>query len=110
MIPFITYREPDMNDVLQYYILQKRHPHFIGVLWGLPEFNLVPSVGVSGHTLWIKYAGTLSGLFPAQRDIDKELAIVLQDMALWFYQHRILNDEKKYKKFKIKKDVPASNQ
>ena len=111
MIPYVTFREP-LEGQLQYFILQKAFPHFVGVLTYLPVDNrIIPSIPISGYNLWVTFNGTLRGnMIPTYNNIDKEAMEALNAMAIWFYQNRILPDEKRYKKFKIQPNVSSPAQ
>ncbi len=102
MNPFITYREKDENGVLQYYILQRDFPHFIGVI--LPSFEVGNWYApISGYMLWVNFAGTIrGGLIPSYRDISDEINYSMQKMADWYLPDRVLVNKKKYKKWEIK--------
>lgn len=107
---FITFREPDDTGEVQYYILQREHPHYIGVIKNLPREKTLMRAAIPGHILWVEFAGTLRGNFVESRvDIVAELNGVFTDMAEWFYLNRIKPNEKKFKKFKLKSNVPVSN-
>lgn len=99
---FITYREKDSSGVLQYYILQKDFPHINGLILNKPcEGNWCSPV--PGYNLWIVFDYTIRGkMIPSYKNIREEISSVLDRMAAWFYAERIMQDEKKYKKFKIK--------
>lgn len=102
MSPFITYREADNNGQLQYYILQKEHPHFIGVISTSPTKLLVPAIPITAHNLWVVFDGTLRGsLIPSYLNVGEEIKSVMMDMAQWYYANRIAVEPKKYKKFKV---------
>lgn len=111
MIPYITFREIDDSGELQYYILQREHPHYVGVIKNVPHGNILMRAAIPGHMLWVEFAGTLRGNFvEARTDIVAELDGLFTDMAQWFYLNRVKPNEKKYKKFKLKSNVPISNQ
>jgi hypothetical protein len=104
VIPYITYREPDSEGKLQYYILQKRFPHFVGKIIETPKISLV-LVPIAGYSLYVCWAGTLMGnLIPNHRNIEEEIKDSFVKMAEWFYQERILTEPKKYKKWLLKQD------
>jgi len=110
MIPYITYREKDDNGEMQYYILQKAFPHMTGRLVTFPIEGALANEPISGYNLWITWGGCLRGnVIPDSRNFDKEIANVFAQMSSWFYGERILVDEKKFKKFKIKTDVNSTN-
>jgi len=100
---FITYREMADDGVLRYYILQRDFPHSIGVVLSSPNHGAVAQSVVAGYNLFIVYDGTLRGNFiAAYPGFEEELNGVFMDMAAWYLSERILTDEKKYLKFKIK--------
>lgn len=109
MTPYITFRETDDKGELQYYILQREFPHYIGVVKSMPEATTWVNAPVAGHYLWVCFAGTLRGnMVPAFPDFHKEMESVFTSMAEWYYLNRIKGNEKKFKKFKIETNVPIS--
>lgn len=101
MDAFITYREKDI-DGLQYYILQKEFPHFICKISFKPDKIFVNAVPIAGYKMWLVFNYCLRGKYlPSFKEIDKLILTVMEEMALWFLVNRILQDEKRYKKFKI---------
>ena len=109
MTPYITFREPDEKGELQYYILQRQHPNYIGVIQSVPRENILMRAAVPGHLLWVEFAGTIRGNFVEARvDVVEELDGIFTDMAQWFYLNRVKLNEKKFKKFKLKSNVPIS--
>lgn len=101
MIPFITFREPDDNGAVQYYILQREFPHYVAVVKNVPHGNIV-NAPISGYYLWVCFAGTLRGnMIPAFPDVYKEMESVFTSMAEWYFVNRINSNPKKYKKWKI---------
>lgn len=106
MNPYITFRDRDKNGELKYYILQREFPHYLCVISGMPEKLFVAASAVAGYNLYIVFSGSLrGGLIPSYKNVDKEIMLVMEDMALWYYANRILMEEKKFKKFKIKNDT-----
>lgn len=103
MSPFITFRDTDKNNTLQYYILQREYPHYLAVISDHPVINKLGQSAVASHNLYIVHVGTLRGinLIPAQNKVWEEIQSVCDQMAEWFYIHRILPDQKKYKKWRI---------
>ncbi len=102
---FITYREED-DGVLKYYILQKEFPHNCGVISIKPNPEAIVQSTVSGYNLWVVHAGTLRGNMIAVYPSYKEnLQLCYDEMANFFYNERILKDEKRYEKFKIKSNA-----
>lgn len=101
MEPFITFKDTDKSGELQYYILQRAYPHFQGVILTLPKEGAIAEAVVPEYNLFVSYAGTISGNYIlSKRDIDAECQFVMQQMADWFYNNRVLKEPKKYKKFK----------
>lgn len=106
MSPFITFRDIDKQGKLQYYILQRDFPHYVGLLSTRPMDTVISNSAIAGYYLWIVFWGTLRGPFiPAYNGVDKDIQSLLDNMADWFCNERIMEDEKKFKKFKIGKDV-----
>lgn len=103
MMPFITYRE-EQGGELKYFILQKAHPHFLGVVVYAPiENSIMNAIPISGHNLWVAFAGVLQGNFlPAYKNIEEEIKSTYTLMADWFYKNRIEPEPSRYKKWKIK--------
>lgn len=101
MSPFITYKDADSSGELQYYILQREYPHYVGIVYTHKKDTLIPSIQVTGYYLWIVFDGSLRGkIIPGYRAIQDEIFQTINSMADWFYQYRIIPEEKKYKKFK----------
>lgn len=106
--PYITYRDTDNEGNLQYYILQKEFPHFVGLISAFPKTEFIPAIGISGYNLWVVFNYTLRGrMIPSYKEIDKEILQAMCNMAEWYYENRILTEPKKYKKFKIETYVPS---
>lgn len=102
MNPFITYRDVNEKGELLYFILQKEFPHYQTVLSEQPIKVFVNAIPISAHRLWLVFSGVLRGqMIPSYQDVDKEIIGVMQNMADWFYENRILGNDKKYKKWKI---------
>jgi hypothetical protein len=102
MQPYITFREADQFGKLQYYILQRAFPHYIGQLVEYPSNIIVQSIPIAGYSLWLSYTGTIRGkVVPAYSDYQMELQLELENMARWFGSERIHKNPDKYKKFKI---------
>ncbi len=100
--PFISYREEDEGE-LKYYIVQKDFPHNVGVICTQPNLDALAQGTVSGYNLWIVSNGVLRGNFIAVYPSYKEdLQLTMDSMANWFYSERILKDEKRYERFKVK--------
>lgn len=110
MIPFITYRETDSNGTLQYYILQKQHPHYIGIISSHPIARTLGQSAIMNHNMWVVFWGTIYGkTIPAERNVWEDIQLITDGMAMWFYKERILTETKKYKKWRIE-NVQIANQ
>ena len=108
MTPYITYRDIDERGELQYYILQRDFPHFIGVISPIPKMEFIPAIAISNYNLWVVFNWTLRGrMIPSYKEIEKEIVQQMSNMAEWYYENRILIEPKKYKKFKIETYVPS---
>jgi len=102
MDKYISYRETDEEDFLQYYILQKEFPHILVNISERPVVNFVQPVPINEYNLFLVFSGTLRGnVIPSFINIGEEIKSVMQDMSVWFYEYRIIPNEKKYKKWKI---------
>jgi len=102
MSEFITYRDKDRNGNLQYYVCSREYPHFVGRIGFTPDKLVVDAVPISGYNLFVIFGGTLSGMrIPALDKVDEQITSMLLKMSSWYFQNRIINDEKRYKKFKI---------
>lgn len=100
--PYITFREADEEGILRYYILQREHPHYIGVITDKPSSYTLTAVQIQGYRLSVSFGGTLRGNFvPAYNGVYEDLETVFKDMAGWYYKNRIVPNEKNYTKFKI---------
>ena len=101
---YITFTEPDENDVMEYYILQKEFPHFLCKISEHPTGHFFQCVPINEYDLYIVFNSTLRGnVIPSYKNIGDEIKDVMHDMAEWFYNNRILKNEKKYKKWKQQK-------
>jgi hypothetical protein len=102
MSPFVTFRDNDSKGELQYYILQRDYPHFVGVVTYYPKGGAICEVPVSGHNLFVSFCGTIRGNYaPAYPKVEEEINQVFHAMAQWFYKNRIAVDPKRYKKWAI---------
>src|ERR1700677_1075570 len=102
MSPFITFKEEDKFGVLQYYILQRAYPHYLGVVAYYPTGEAICQVPVTAHHLYVTFAGVLRGNYiPAHQGVEIEIEPVFHAMALWFYDQRIMKDPKRYKKWQV---------
>lgn len=106
MIPYITYRETDDVGRLCFYILQKKFPHYTGLLVTNPREGALVNAPIPSYMLWVTFAGCLNGNFvPGYADALEEIEFVFRDMANWYYENRLSDNPKKYSKFKINSDV-----
>lgn len=102
MNPFITFRDTASNGGLQYYILQRTWPHYLGVLTMIPIEKVLINMPIAGYQLYITFDGVLQGNYvPGHKDVYEEIQSVFTEMARWYLDKRIMIDEKKYKKWKI---------
>lgn len=100
--PFITFRDND-GVTLRYYILQRDFPHNVGVILSQPNSEAIVQSPIPGYNLWVVFNGTLQGNFvQAKVDYQKELQVVYDNMAAWYWSERIAMDKKRYEKFKVK--------
>jgi hypothetical protein len=101
MIPYITYRDVDNNGELGYFILQKDFPHYIGQITTYPQERLIPSIQIAGYYLWVTFNGTIRGnIVPSYKNIEEDIKFVMNEMSIWYYANRIIDNPKKYKQFK----------
>lgn len=109
MNPYITYRDTDDNGELQYYILQRTFPHYIGLITSVPVINSWQAT-IAGYNLYVMFNGTIRGnIIPNYKDVSDEIQQIMDSMATWYYHNRILKEPNKYKKFKVKSNVPISD-
>lgn len=102
MSPFVTFKDVDKTGELQYYILQRAFPHYVGIIKYKPNIDALIEVPVTNHNLWVSFAGTIRGNFmPSYPGWQKELEKTFLEMAIWFYQNRILKEPRRYKKWAI---------
>jgi hypothetical protein len=65
-----------------------------------PAYSSLVKVAVPMTTLYICLEGTIRGrLLPSYTGLEEEIKGVLSQAADWFYKNRILENEKKYKKW-----------
>ena len=101
MIPFITYTEA-IDGVKRYFILQKGFPNYVGEIQPFPNHQTLASYPISGHRLWINFAGRIDGNFiPSYATVMQEIDSVFESMARWYWENEISENERKYLKFKI---------
>lgn len=102
MSDYITYRE-QVGEEMGYFILQKEFPHFCGQISERPIVNFIQPCPIAGYGLYVIFHGTLRGnVIPSYKNVGEEIALVMQDMALFFLDNRILQNPKKYKKWLIR--------
>lgn len=101
MNPYLLYLEEDMKGELCTYILQKKFPHFNGLVSKMPSQNGF-SQPITGYKLWIVLAGTIGGnLIPSYRNVSEEIMDTLEAMAMWYYQSVVVRNPELYKNYKI---------
>ncbi len=100
---YISFRDNDSKGELQYYILQRDYPHYVARISYKPSTESLMCVPVTDHLLWLIFDGVLAGNYiPAHPSVKQELAEVFFNMATWFYSNRIVGNESKYKKWRVK--------
>lgn len=101
--PFISFREQNENGLLCYYICQKAHPNYIGIVSVGQLLDSLASAPVGGYNLYINFNGCIQGsnLIPSYNKVIEEITGVMWQMAEWFLNQRVMADPKKYAKFKI---------
>ncbi len=111
MQPYITYRELDKNNELQFYVLQKEFPHYVGYISAVKKENVIAQCPISEYNLYVVFCGTIRGNFiPSYKNIVEEIEASVISMANWYKENRILTNQKRYEKFKIKNNDTASIQ
>lgn len=107
---FITFRDKDDEGHLQYYILQRDFPHYVGRIETNPYGKALIKIPIPQYNMYISLCGTLRGnIIPSYKSVPDEITDVLYGMASWFKANRIDAEPKKYDKFKIKTDATSSN-
>lgn len=110
-LPFITYREPDKNGNLEYYVLQRDFPHWVGRISTIPKEGALAQSTIAGYNMYVIIEGTLRfGLIPTYKNVMEEMQLVADTMAVWYYTDRMIMDKKRYEKFKIKTNATISEQ
>lgn len=100
-IPFISFKEKNGSGGINYFILQKDHPHYLGIVSSNPTQNL-PYAPMSGYRLWVVLSGTLQGrMVPSHPTLKQEIADTLRNMADW-YLKEMINYPGVFDKFKEK--------
>ena len=101
MNPFITFREL-VDGKLEYFLLQKDFPHFLGRIVTFPVERSLVNEPVAGYNLWVTFNGTLRGNYYPSTVTKDEVRLIFERMALWFASERITGSTKRFEKFKIK--------
>lgn len=100
--PFISYREENENGLLCYYICQKEHPHYVGIISVGQLVESLASAPVANYNLYVNFIGVLRGNYvPNYSDVLQDIQRNVWEMANWFYINRIVTEPKKYSKFKL---------
>ena len=109
--PYLTFRDKDKNGDLQYYILQREQPHYVGIIKTAPSETAIVQHAVPGYHLWVVYSGVLRGNYiPSSKQQVFDLENIYMNMAMWFVTERIHDEEKRFKKFKIITDANRPTQ
>ena len=99
---YITYREKNDDGIICYFILQRSHPNYVGVVSLGPLENVIACSPMPGYKLYVCYEGCLQGYFMSSfSNSIQEVESVIFDMANWYVDNRIKLEPKKYEKFKI---------
>lgn len=99
---FITYRELNDTGLLCYYICQKAHPNYVGIVSVGQMVDTLASAPVGGYNLYVNFNGCLHGNYvPSYNTVIDDITHTMWDMATWFYENRVMAEPKKYSKFKI---------
>lgn len=102
MNPYITFRELQ-DGKLEYFILQKEFPHFLGKIVTYPNPKSLVNAPVAGYNLWVSFNGVINGNYYPSNISTEEMQVIFETMALWFASERIIGNGKRFDKFKIKK-------
>jgi len=106
---FITYREENESGLLCYYICQKAHPHYVGIVSVGQLLDSLANAPVGGYNLYVNFHGCLHGNYvPSYKDVINDITATMWQMAEWFLNNRVIKEPKKYSKFKLKSDVSIS--
>jgi hypothetical protein len=106
MNQYVTFRDKDRDGNLQYYILQRDFPHYVGIVSSTPIAEVLFSAPIPGYRLYVVFSGTLRGNYvPSYTNVMAEIEAVFNAMAAWYFSERILTQEKKYSKFKIRNNA-----
>jgi hypothetical protein len=99
---YITFREEDKKGILQYYILQRKEPHYVGKIVGETNELSLLKVPIAGYRLYVSFSGVLIGNYlPSYKGVEDDVLVEFQKMSAWYLDNRIAKDEKRYKKFKL---------
>lgn len=102
MEPFVTYRDKDRTGILQYYILQRDYPHYVGLISETRSETAIMQMPITKHNLYVIYSGTIRGYYaPGYKDAMQEIEHVFRHMAEWYYHNRIVPDPKRFKKWVV---------
>lgn len=111
MTPYITFRDTDKENNLQYYILQRDYPHYVGLVAAKPKEGALAQAPIAGYNMYIIIEGTLRfNLIPNYKNVIEEMQLIAETMAVWYYTDRMIMDKKRYEKFKIKTNDTISEQ
>lgn len=109
MNKYITFKDEDKNGELQYYILQREFPHYVGLILLKPKLNSIFECSIPGYNMWVSFGGTLEGnKMPSHADGLTEVKSVCLDMVDWFLENRIKKDIKRYKKWQFNPHLTIS--
>lgn len=102
MSPYITFKDTNSKGELMFYVLQRDFPHYVAYLSYFPIEGAINQVPISGHNLFLIFSGTIRGAYiPSYQDTLTEIEYIMAEMSKWFYEHRIVPDVKRYKKWAI---------
>lgn len=102
MEPFITFKEKDADGKDQFFVLQRKFPHYQAMILEYPREGTIATVPVPGHSFYLNFCGTIEGNYLlAKTGVEQEIQATLERMADWFYKNMIVPEPKRYKRFKI---------
>jgi len=55
MTPFITFRDEDKNKQLQYYILQRAFPYYVGQIVTMPKEGSIINKPIPSYKMWVTF-------------------------------------------------------
>ena len=100
--PFVTFKDTDGQGKLQYYVMQRQYPNFVGTIVERPIEDSLACIPVAGHNLWVAFAGTVQGAYiPISKNMLREITETFIKMAEWYSIHRVMANPGRYKKFKV---------